>query len=116
MAQTTAIQVRRDTALNWFTTNPILLDGEPALETDTQLMKIGDGLTQYNNLPSFDTRVENLTETTTPALEDFMIIFQNNVMKKVNLSSLSQLFGGVPVNAVKYNGEVVTYNGEIVIY
>lgn len=45
------IQMRRDTAANWKSVNPILLAGEWALETDTRLMKIGDGSTAYNALP-----------------------------------------------------------------
>lgn len=45
------IQMRRDTAANWKSVNPILLAGEWALETDTRLMKIGDGTTAYNALP-----------------------------------------------------------------
>ena len=45
------IQIRRDTAANWKSVNPILLSGEWALETDTKKMKIGDGSTAYNALP-----------------------------------------------------------------
>ena len=44
------IQIRRDTAENWKTNNPTLLQGELALETDERKMKIGDGTTDYNNL------------------------------------------------------------------
>lgn len=44
------IQIRRDTAANWKTNNPTLLQGELALETDERKMKIGDGTTDYNNL------------------------------------------------------------------
>ena len=45
------IQMRRDTAANWKSVNPVLLSGEWALETDTKKMKIGDGSTAYNALP-----------------------------------------------------------------
>lgn len=31
--------------------NPILLEGEPATESDTGKKKIGDGVTAWNNLP-----------------------------------------------------------------
>jgi len=47
------IQLRRDTAANWTTSNPLLLEGEPALETDTGKLKFGDGSTTYNSLPYF---------------------------------------------------------------
>lgn len=45
------LQFRRDTAPNWFTHNPTLASGEFGLETDTQLFKIGDGLTPWRLLP-----------------------------------------------------------------
>lgn len=46
----TKIQIRRDTSANWKTNNPVLAVGELALETDTMLMKVGDGSSTYLNL------------------------------------------------------------------
>lgn len=40
-------QVRRDTAANFTTANPTLALGEPAVETDTGRIKIGDGATNW---------------------------------------------------------------------
>ena len=34
------------------TANPVLLEGEPATESDTGVKKIGDGVTAYNDLPA----------------------------------------------------------------
>lgn len=45
------IQLRRDTAANWTTVNPILQAGEPGLETDTGKLKIGDGNVSWIGLP-----------------------------------------------------------------
>ena len=42
--------LRKDTAENWQNKNPILRKGEQGLETDTGIMKIGDGATEYNSL------------------------------------------------------------------
>lgn len=42
--------LRRGTAENWQNKNPILRKGEQGLETDTGIMKIGDGETEYNSL------------------------------------------------------------------
>lgn len=47
------IQVRRDTALNWTTADPILAQGEPGYETDTGMLKIGDGTTEWLSLPYY---------------------------------------------------------------
>lgn len=44
------IQLRRDTAANWTSANPVLAQGEPGVETDTDNMKIGDGVTPWNTL------------------------------------------------------------------
>ena len=47
---TTRIKLRRDTAINWTTTNPILAAGEPGLESDTGKIKYGDGVSRWNVL------------------------------------------------------------------
>lgn len=44
------IQLRRGTASAWTAANPILADGELGVESDTDLFKIGDGLTAWNGL------------------------------------------------------------------
>ena len=45
------IQVRRDTSVNWATNNPILLPGEIGFDTTIKKIKIGDGTSQWNQLP-----------------------------------------------------------------
>ena len=47
------IQLRRDTAANWASINPIPAAGEPCLDTTNGIMKIGDGTTHYASLPFF---------------------------------------------------------------
>jgi len=47
---TTRIKLRRDTAANWTTTDPILAVGEPGLESDTSRIKYGDGETAWSQL------------------------------------------------------------------
>lgn len=47
---TTQIKLRRDTAANWVSANPVLALGEPGLETDTRQIKYGDGSTAWNSL------------------------------------------------------------------
>lgn len=49
----TQIKLRRDTAANFTSKNPILGNGEPAYETDTKKLKIGDGTTAYTQLEYF---------------------------------------------------------------
>jgi hypothetical protein len=44
------IQIRRDTAANWTSVNPVLHDGELGYEKDTGKAKIGNGTTAWNSL------------------------------------------------------------------
>jgi len=44
------IQLRNDSAANWASANPTLAAGEVGVETDTFLIKVGDGSTAWNSL------------------------------------------------------------------
>ena len=46
------IQIRNDKADIWQVVNPILAEGELAIEIDTRKFKIGDGVTAWNALPA----------------------------------------------------------------
>lgn len=50
MPRNRLIRVRRGTAAQWSLANPILASGEPGQETDTNKLKIGDGVTAWNSL------------------------------------------------------------------
>jgi hypothetical protein len=66
MPAQTIIKFRRDTAANWATTNPTLAAGEVGLETDSGLVKYGNGTSawadlQYTTTASIRTKVQNAT-------------------------------------------------------
>ena len=44
------IQVRRGTASEWTESNPILASGEFGYETDTGMLKVGNGTTTWSQL------------------------------------------------------------------
>ncbi len=44
------LQVRRGTAAQWTSRNPLLKQGEPGYETDTGKIKFGDGVKYWNQL------------------------------------------------------------------
>jgi hypothetical protein len=50
MAVVTQIQVRRGTASQWTSTNPVLASGEWGFESDTNKVKIGNGSSAWNSL------------------------------------------------------------------
>ncbi len=63
------IFLRRDTAVNWSVTSPnpiILAEGEPGFDTTNQILKIGDGVTAWNDLAQF----QGPTGATGPAGQD----------------------------------------------
>lgn len=47
----TRLIIKNDSAENWTTKNPVLLKGELGIEIDSNLFKIGDGLTAWTALP-----------------------------------------------------------------
>jgi hypothetical protein len=47
----TQIKLRRDTAANWATANAVLAQGEPAIDTTTNGLKLGNGNTAWTDLP-----------------------------------------------------------------
>ena len=47
---TVRIQLRRGTAANWTSVNPVLAAGEAGFESDTRKIKVGDGSTSWTSL------------------------------------------------------------------
>lgn len=45
------IQLRRGSFNEWDSANPIIADGEVVLETDTGKFKVGNGISNYLDLP-----------------------------------------------------------------
>jgi hypothetical protein len=50
MSSTARLRLRRDTAANWTAANPVLLNGEVGLETDTRRFKVGNGTLAWSGL------------------------------------------------------------------
>jgi hypothetical protein len=63
------IQLRRDTAANWTAANPVLGLAEPGLETDTNLIKYGDGTTAWNSLPYAGSNVPEIAGNLIPSAD-----------------------------------------------
>ena len=57
---TIRLRLRRDTSSGWASSNPILALGEPGLETDTNKLKFGDGITVWTSLSYFGGGGSNL--------------------------------------------------------
>lgn len=57
----TRIQLRRGTAAQWTSANPVLAAGEPGVETDTHTWKVGDGTTAWASL-SYESATATLAD------------------------------------------------------
>lgn len=84
------IQIRRDTAANWSSANPILAQGEMGLETNTLKVKFGDGVTAWNSLAYFGNSIANSTDVTLTSLVSGNILIANASLIFIN-KSLSSL-------------------------
>jgi len=79
------IQIRRDTAANWTSTDPTLALGEMGYETDTNKMKYGDGSTAWISLSYYGgtdanaihdniaNEITAITENTSPTWDDEIV-------------------------------------------
>jgi hypothetical protein len=105
----TQIQTRRDTAANWTSSNPVLAQGEIGIELVTNLMKIGDALTDWNSLKyQSDSRVTSSasTSTLTPNLalyDSFELTAQSQALLIDNPTGTISNFNGFIIR-VRDNG------------
>ncbi|KRB74139.1 hypothetical protein ASE01_19350 [Nocardioides sp. Root190] len=49
----TTIRLRRGTTAQWQAANPVLLQGEPGVDTTTGALRIGNGTSRWLNLPQY---------------------------------------------------------------
>lgn len=54
----TTFRLKRGTAARWAEVNPILDQGEPGFVYDQNRLKVGDGVTPWNDLPYIDGKRE----------------------------------------------------------
>jgi hypothetical protein len=99
MAVVTQIQIRRGTASQWTSTNPTLAAGELGLETDTLLMKAGNGSTAWTSLAyinqyALPVLLQNAQTGTT-----YTLVLADASNKIVELSNTSAITVTVPLNS-----------------
>ena len=89
------LQFRRGTLADWTTNNPIPKVGEPCYETDTNALRIGDGVNSYLSLKKFvstsaissvTTQFDKTTDTTLAAVPGLSVnLMSGTYLFKVNL-------------------------------
>lgn len=122
------IRQKTDTAEGWLVNNPILLYGELGLEIDTQLIKIGDGITPWAGLPyvlaeQIDNKVNKDFSNVSTVLANSIIgdtissntdIIANNNLKGMssftlmgeNADNVSTVYTSGPLTAPLYVGTI----------
>lgn len=62
MILSTRFQIRQGSSAEWAAANPVLLEGEPGFDTDTNEYKIGDGTSRWSALKTYvdETKVREL--------------------------------------------------------
>jgi hypothetical protein len=100
---TSRFQLRRGTESQWTTSNPRLLLGEPAYSLDTNQLKIGDGISLWQNLPYIN--IAGLPGAVgTPTTLQSTITITNATARSGTLVILSSNINGLAVgNAVTFN-------------
>lgn len=106
----TQIKLRRDTAANFTSKNPVLGVGEPAYETDTKKLKIGDGTTAYTQLDYFSSGgggSTNISATLPLKIVDGVISLE------VDGQTIQIVDGKLHANLDELGNEVNTLAGDI---
>lgn len=71
MSVTRKIQVRRGTASQWSTSNPVLSSGEFGYDTTNKVLKIGDGATAWASLAEAGLSEADIQDLIDTSLEDY---------------------------------------------
>lgn len=105
----TQIKLRRDTAANFTSKNPVLGIGEPAYETDTKKLKIGDGTTAYNNLDYFAGGGESTEFTVVQPLK----LVDGTLTLQIDEQTIQVQDGKLVANLDELGNEVNTLSGRV---
>jgi len=100
MPVNTAITIRKGTGSQWSSTNPILASGEPGYDLSNNILKIGDGVSNWNSLKN----VASSSGLISPASGQF---------QNLSIYAPSYYEGGIEINpAINSNGiHRIYFNG-----
>ena len=111
------IKLRRDTAANWLDANPILANGETGFETDTRMIKLGNGTTAWADLKYAVTGNLKVTDNTIHG--DSVVSVSSGMGDRSNWILTTNGNNGSPINpqpvdsytlAVAYDSEGNTFS------
>ena len=70
---TVRLQLRRGTAADWTSVNPVLAAGEMGVETDTRKVKVGDGATSWSGLDYIASDSPAISEIAQDAINEALV-------------------------------------------
>src|SRR6056297_1963160 len=112
MPRNQLIQFRRDSATDWESTNPTPAAGEPCFDTENGVLKIGDGVTPWSQLPAvapgMDTSVIGVewdTSSSSPTLTQ-IDINGNNITPSTSDFDNHALWGNIRRCVIDSDGNV----------
>lgn len=107
----TVIRFKRGLKAAWETLNIVLAAGEPGVELDTYMTKIGDGITPWNDLPynvgdpgAVETIDTLVTLTPSKAIHQYNLTNQESSLAIVNPNIIGFLDGQSLMLRIKDNG------------
>lgn len=68
------IRLKRGSATRWQVLNPVLLQGEPGYDVTTGVLKVGDGVTPWNDLQPVGFLVDIQTDLNVVGVPRFVIL------------------------------------------
>lgn len=101
--------VRRGTAAAWTAANPVLLDGEEGLETDTRRTKMGDGVTAWATL-AYD--LDAATASSTYGRRNAHVLYAADYVTEADRTT--DAIPGINAMVAAGNALVTAGNGHIV--
>lgn len=93
MPANTVITLRKGTAAQWTTANPVLGSGEPGYETDTDRLKIGNGSSLWASLPYWDDKSAPAVHTHTASQISDSTAIGRTVLTSVDAAAVRTAIG-----------------------
>ena len=109
----TTFQLRRGYEAAWEKNNPILATGEPGWATDTYVLKIGDGIHPWSELPALngvDLNEEDIQNAVNRYFEKYPIKFVTD--DTLSVAGAAADAAAVREMCVMHNDEVILFGGK----
>ena len=108
----TTFQLKRGLLLRWETTNPVLAAGEPGWAMDAYILKVGDGIHPWNELPALtgiDLNEEDIQNAVNRYFEKYPIKFVTD--ETLSTAGAAADAAAVRKLCIMNNDEVILFGG-----